>query len=189
MEEETQKSEEVKDSETGLEKKSPIVPIVAVIVLLLIVGTGIYYSKTKTSTNETELPVNNLTDGQTPGDSTESVKVTGLDVNMTEGMKIEDLNVGTGTEAVDGKMVVVDYVGTLTDGTQFDSSKEFGKPFAFTLGKGEVIEGWDQGVAGMKVGGKRKLTIPPELGYGSQAVGTIPANSTLIFEVELLEVK
>ena len=98
--------------------------------------------------------------------------------------------VGTGVEAVSGKSVTVHYTGTLTDGTKFDSSKDRGEPFTFNLGAGEVIKGWDQGVVGMKVGGKRKLTIPSELGYGTQgAGGVIPPNATLIFEVELLDVK
>lgn len=102
---------------------------------------------------------------------------------------IEDVQVGTGEEAVSGKKVTVHYTGTLSDGTKFDSSVDRGTPFTFNLGAGEVIQGWDQGVAGMKVGGKRKLTIPPSLGYGSQANGPIPANSTLIFDVELLKVE
>ena len=97
--------------------------------------------------------------------------------------------VGTGDEAVAGKTVSVNYVGTLTDGTKFDSSYDRNQPFEFALGGGQVIKGWDQGVVGMKVGGKRKLVIPPDLGYGAKANGKIPANSTLVFEVELLSVK
>lgn len=103
-------------------------------------------------------------------------------------LKIEDENVGTGTTAQTGDTVTVNYTGTLTNGKEFDSTKGK-KPFSFTLGAGQVIKGWDQGIVGMKVGGKRKLTIPPDLGYGSQAVGSIPSNSTLIFDVELLDVK
>lgn len=101
---------------------------------------------------------------------------------------IEDLTAGTGPAAKAGDSVTVDYTGWLTDGTQFDSSKGR-KPFVFTLGAGEVIPGWDQGVAGMMVGGTRRLTIPPELGYGSQgAGGVIPPNATLVFEVELKKI-
>lgn len=102
---------------------------------------------------------------------------------------IEDLTPGSGIEATDGKNVTVHYTGTLTDGTKFDSSLDRNSPFTFTLGSGQVIQGWDQGVKGMKTGGKRKLTIPPQLGYGANAQGPIPANSTLVFEVELLKVE
>lgn len=103
---------------------------------------------------------------------------------------IEELQVGTGAEAVRGKRVEVHYTGWLTNGTVFDTSKKRGSPFGFKLGAGQVIAGWDEGVAGMKVGGKRKLTIPPHLGYGAEGFpGAIPPNSTLIFEVELLGVQ
>lgn len=109
--------------------------------------------------------------------------------NVTE-LKIEDLVVGTGAEAVSGKEISVHYTGTLTNGTKFDSSKDRGTPFEFTLGAGQVIQGWDKGFAGMKVGGKRKLIIPSDMGYGAQgAGGVIPPNATLVFEVELLDVK
>jgi FKBP-type peptidyl-prolyl cis-trans isomerase len=109
---------------------------------------------------------------------------------MTTELKIEDLRPGTGAEAKSGNHVTVHYVGTLTDGKKFDSSRDRGKGFAFTLGKGMVIQGWDQGVAGMKVGQLRKLTIPAHLGYGAGGYPpVIPPNATLVFEVELLEVK
>ncbi len=102
--------------------------------------------------------------------------------------KVEDLVKGTGPEAVRGKTVQVHYTGWLLDGTRFDSSMG-GSPFSFDLGAGEVIEGWDLGVAGMKVGGKRKLTLPPELAYGARgAPPEIPPQATLVFEVELLAV-
>jgi FKBP-type peptidyl-prolyl cis-trans isomerase len=104
-------------------------------------------------------------------------------------LQIEDLVVGTGREAKKGVVVEVHYTGWLTDGKKFDSS--VGRaPFSFDLGAGQVIQGWDRGVVGMKVGGKRKLTIPPELGYGSRGFpGAIPPQSTLVFEVELLDVR
>jgi FKBP-type peptidyl-prolyl cis-trans isomerase FkpA len=108
--------------------------------------------------------------------------------SVTE-LKIEDVTVGTGNEAGAGKAVTVHYTGWLTNGTKFDSSKDRGEPFRFQLGAGQVIKGWDQGVAGMKVGGVRKLTIPPSLGYGANGAGSdIPPNATLVFEVELLGV-
>ena len=110
---------------------------------------------------------------------------------MGNGLIIEDLVVGEGAEAQDYNKVVVNYTGSLEDGSIFDSSFNPGRePFTFTLGVGSVIKGWDLGVKGMKVGGKRKLTIPPELGYGDQgAGGLIPPGATLIFEVDLLEVE
>ena len=101
---------------------------------------------------------------------------------------VQDLVVGAGATAATGDVVTVNYVGTLTNGTKFDSSYDHNQPYTFRLGAGAVIAGWDQGVVGMKVGGKRRLTIPPSLGYGSQANGPIPANSTLIFEIELLSI-
>lgn len=106
-------------------------------------------------------------------------------------LQIEDLQAGTGAEATAGRTVDVHYTGWLTNGKKFDSSLDRGRPFSFPLGGGRVIKGWDQGVAGMKVGGKRKLTIPPELGYGAGGAGggLIPPNATLVFEVELLAVK
>ena len=113
------------------------------------------------------------------------------DVEQTqEQVGIEEITIGTGAEAVAGKNVTVHYTGILTDGTKFDSSLDRGEPFTFNLGAGEVIAGWDQGVAGMKAGGKRKLTIPSSLGYGEAGAGdTIPPNATLIFDVELLKVE
>lgn len=110
---------------------------------------------------------------------------------LENGLLIEDIVVGDGNEAKDHNKVVVNYTGTLENGSIFDSSLKPGRdPFTFTLGVGSVIKGWDQGVKGMKVGGKRKLVIPPELGYGDKGAGNvIPPNTTLYFEVELLEVE
>jgi len=109
---------------------------------------------------------------------------------MTAELQIEDTRPGTGAEAKTGTTVTVHYVGTLTNGTKFDSSRDRGKGFAFRLGAGQVIKGWDQGVAGMKIGQIRKLTIPPHLAYGANGYPPIiPPDSTLVFEVELLEVR
>jgi len=105
------------------------------------------------------------------------------------GLQYRDDKVGDGQEAKAGHHVSVHYTGTLTDGKKFDSSRDRGQPFQFGLGAGQVIRGWDEGVAGMKVGGRRTLVIPPALGYGSRNVGPIPANSTLVFDVELLGVR
>jgi FKBP-type peptidyl-prolyl cis-trans isomerase FkpA len=108
-------------------------------------------------------------------------------IKTPSGLVIEDLIVGDGDAASPGQRVSVHYTGWLTNGSKFDSSKDRGQPFMFSLGRGEVIRGWDEGVTGMKVGGKRKLTIPPDLGYGARgAGGVIPPNATLTFEVELL---
>lgn len=105
-------------------------------------------------------------------------------------LKITDQQIGDGVEAVAGKSVAVHYTGTLEDGSKFDSSRDRGEPFRFALGSGSVIQGWDQGVAGMKVGGKRRLEIPPELGYGAGGFPpVIPPNATLFFDIELLGVE
>ncbi|MBH0199317.1 MAG: FKBP-type peptidyl-prolyl cis-trans isomerase [Nitrospira sp.] len=111
-------------------------------------------------------------------------------VTMPSGLKYIDQVVGTGDVAVAGKTASVHYTGWLENGKKFDSSVDRGQPFSFPLGAGRVIKGWDEGVQGMKVGGKRKLTIPSELGYGSRgAGGVIPPNATLIFDVELLGIR
>ncbi len=145
--------------------------------ILTVVG-GVYIFRTGKSSNDssfqTPLPSATIETAMQPEDK----------------LIIQDEKVGTGAEAVAGKKVIVNYTGTLIDGTKFDSSYDRNEPFSFNLGAGEVIKGWDQGVAGMKVGGKRKLTIPPSLGYGAQGAGAaIPPNATLVFEVELLKVE
>jgi FKBP-type peptidyl-prolyl cis-trans isomerase len=142
---------------------------ISIVVALVAIGLVYWMVKSGTSTDQTQSNINQT-------------------LSM-EGLKIEDLTVGTGAEAKDGNLVTVNYLGTLDNGTKFDSSYDRKQPFQFILGAGMVIPGWDQGVKGMKVGGKRRLAIPPNLGYGAQAVGPIPANSTLHFDVELLEVK
>ena len=112
------------------------------------------------------------------------------EVTMPSGLRYVDLEPGEGAEAKPGNVVAVHYTGWLEDGTKFDSSRDRNVPFLFKLGSGQVIKGWDEGVAGMKVGGKRTLVIPPAMGYGARgAGGVIPPNATLLFDVELLEVK
>ena len=122
------------------------------------------------------------------GQSTASpTKVEGDPIKTSSGLEYWDIKVGTGDTAVAGKPVRVHYTGWLTDGKKFDSSVDRGQPFVFPLGAGRVIKGWDEGVAGMKIGGKRQLRIPPDLGYGARgAGGVIPPNAILVFDVELV---
>jgi peptidylprolyl isomerase len=129
--------------------------------------------------------------GQAQNDNSSPTKVEGKGKSTSSGLQYWDLKEGTGTTASTGKTVSVHYTGWLAkDGKKFDSSVDRGQPFMFQLGAGQVIKGWDEGVAGMKIGGKRQLRIPPELGYGARgAGGVIPPNATLIFDVELLGVK
>ncbi|KAM3092243.1 FKBP-type peptidyl-prolyl cis-trans isomerase [Phormidesmis sp. 146-12] len=109
-------------------------------------------------------------------------------VKTESGLQYVDEVEGTGAAPQPGQTVTVHYTGTLTDGTKFDSSRDRGEPFKFKIGVGQVIKGWDEGVGTMKVGGRRQLTIPPDLGYGTRGIGPIPPNSTLLFDVELLKV-
>lgn len=146
-------------------------------------GTASLYDASPSATPSQEASVS-----ATPASS---VAPAGPVVKTASGLQYQDEVVGTGSVAKTGQMVSVQYTGTLVSGKKFDSSYDRNEPFSFQLGSGQVIKGWDEGVAGMKVGGKRKLIIPPTLGYGSQDVGNglIPANSTLIFEVEVVGVK
>jgi FKBP-type peptidyl-prolyl cis-trans isomerase len=122
-------------------------------------------------------------------DTSSPTKVSGPPKTTASGLQYWDIVEGAGATAVVGSQVTVHYTGWLADGQKFDSSVDRGEPFSFSLGAGQVIKGWDEGVAGMKVGGKRQLRIPPELGYGAiGAGGAIPPNATLIFDVELLQV-
>lgn len=121
--------------------------------------------------------------------TTAPTKVTGDGVKTASGLQYWDVKVGTGAEAKSGSHAKVHYTGWLTTGKKFDSSVDAHTPFDFTVGQGDVIKGWDEGVAGMKVGGKRQLRIPPELGYGAGGSGPIPSNATLIFDIQLLAVK
>jgi len=131
---------------------------------------------TVTQENNTLIPSNTMSEAKT--------------VTTPSGLKYVELVEGTGETPKTGQTVNVHYIGTLENGTKFDSSRDRGQPFSFTIGKGQVIKGWDEGLSTMKVGGRRTLTIPPDLGYGARgAGGVIPANATLIFDVELLDVK
>lgn len=163
-------------------RKSRLIALCAVSVLALAVTTGCGQSPAE----DTPAPTNDTGQVSTPPEESPSEAPPAAEV--TE-LVIEDITVGTGAEATAGNSVTVHYTGWLTDGTQFDSSLTSGRPFQFALGQGQVIPGWDQGVAGMKVGGTRRLTIPPDLGYGAAgAGGVIPPNATLIFEVQLLSI-
>lgn len=127
--------------------------------------------------------------GTGPGAGNQTTNKDVLGSNANAKLKIEDIKVGTGAAVKSGDTVVIDYTGKLENGTKFDSSYDRGTPFETQIGVGQVIKGWDEGVVGMKVGGKRKLTIPPELGYGSQGQGSIPPNAVLIFDVQLRQIK
>ena len=125
-----------------------------------------------------------------PGATQSPPGASATEVTMSDGLKYTDEQIGTGAVATAGKTAVVHYTGWLENGTKFDSSLDRNQPFSFPLGAGQVIKGWDEGVQGMKVGGKRTLIIPPDLGYGARgAGGVIPPNATLKFEVQLLDVK
>jgi peptidylprolyl isomerase/FKBP-type peptidyl-prolyl cis-trans isomerase FkpA len=182
--------------------KSSHIGIAACLVLLLVAAIIMQAPKssTKNIDNENKIVNTDVKNDTIVATTTKEVATTSVKTitnittknNMNEqkigGMVVVDEVVGTGVTAVAGDKVTVDYVGSLTNGKVFDASKPRGdQGFSFTLGAGQVIKGWDLGVAGMKVGGKRKLTIPADMAYGSQDVGNglIPANSTLIFEVEL----
>lgn len=170
-------------------------PILIVLVVIAVGGIGVYLLLNQKSTTQTDL---NLSSNPTPTsaiiNSQNSNKESTSSSNMNNfqtlpnGLKIQDEVVGNGQEVKSGDTVTVNYIGTLENGTKFDSSYDRNQPFTTQIGVGQVIKGWDEGIVGMKEGGKRKLIIPADLGYGSQGVGSIPPNSTLIFEIELLSV-
>ena len=152
--------------------------IIILVIILIVIIAGIYFLWQNNSKSSTAALSQNSNQNQQTSAS--------YDI---QGMKIEILKQGSGIEAKAGDTVTVNYVGTLQDGTKFDSSIDRGQPFPLTLGQNSVIQGWELGVAGMKVGEKRRLTIPPELAYGSQgAGGVIPPNATLIFEIDMLSI-
>ncbi|MBF2029078.1 MAG: FKBP-type peptidyl-prolyl cis-trans isomerase [Oscillatoriales cyanobacterium C42_A2020_001] len=122
-----------------------------------------------------------------PTTTTKKLEASENYITTPSGLKYLDMVEGSGDTPQSGQTVSVHYTGTLENGSKFDSSRDRGQPFQFKLGAGQVIKGWDEGIASMKVGGRRQLVIPPELGYGSRGIGPIPPNSTLIFDVELLK--
>jgi FKBP-type peptidyl-prolyl cis-trans isomerase len=147
------------------------------IIAVAVIGGGMYYGKNymQDNTNQTATPAeqNNINMNQ----------------NGSEGLETEDVETGSGPAAKEGDTVSVHYTGTFADGRKFDSSLDRGEPFSFTIGAGDVIEGWEKGVVGMQVGGTRKLVIPPALGYGPTDRGSIPGGSTLHFTIELLGIE
>ncbi|KKR78840.1 MAG: FKBP-type peptidylprolyl cis-trans isomerase [Parcubacteria group bacterium GW2011_GWA2_40_8] len=170
---------------TQIQKINTLNFIIGLVVIGIIMSLGLYFVNSFLKDKNTNM------EQQQSGEQPEDMNMEHVSPAANEEFKTEDLVVGTGAEAKAGDTVSVNYVGTLTDGTKFDSSYDRTQPFSFTIGTGSVIQGWEQGIPGMKEGGKRKLTIPAELGYGDRVAGggAIPANSTLIFEVELLNVE
>jgi len=161
--------------------------VLAYVLILIFIGFGVWLFVRKGDNAPENIIISPSTTPTPPpaGGSENQI------IKMDNGLEIQDLKIGTGAEVRSGQALAVNYLGTLADGAKFDSSYDRGEPFQFILGAGDVIQGWDLGLVGMKVGGKRKLIIPPSLGYGSQNIGNglIPPNSTLIFEVELLAVQ
>lgn len=156
-----------------------------IVVLMLLAGAALLFAQTKKSAKPTASPAPAPAAKRTGPDS-----ISGKPKNTPSGVNYWDTKIGTGKEATNGRNVSVHYTGWLTNGRKFDSSRDRDEPFDFVVGAHQVITGWDEGVVGMKVGGKRQLRIPPAAGYGKAGVGSvIPPNATLIFDVELLEVR
>jgi len=153
--------------------------VFAFVLIIIFVGIGIWLFDRKSADISEE--------SQVLMTSTPVPIPTNTLIKMENGLQIQDLTVGTGPEVKVGQELTMHYSGTLENGVKFDSSYDRGEPFQFLLGAGQVIQGWDLGIQGMKIGGKRKLIIPASLGYGEKGIGPIPPNAVLIFEVELLD--
>jgi peptidylprolyl isomerase len=186
-----------------------IVPVLIVLLVLFAGIAGIFYLSNQGTSNQNQnpldliptlfpsSPVSPTTIPQNPAIitpqpvSNNATSGANMDnfITTPSGLKILDEKLGQGNEVKSGDTVTVNYLGTLENGTKFDSSYDRNAPFTTQIGVGQVIKGWDEGIVGMKIGGKRKLIVPPALGYGSQGMGSIPPNSTLIFEVELVSFK
>ncbi len=161
---------------------------ITLVVVLLSITAFVFYRKSNNVDDASKNALNpaaSVTPLPTPTPEPDNTK------QMENGLKIQDLKVGIGQETKAGDTITVNYVGALENGTVFDASAKHGGPATFQIGVGQLIKGWDLGIPGMKIGGKRKLIVPPSLGYGSQNIGNglIPPNSTLVFEVELLAVQ
>jgi FKBP-type peptidyl-prolyl cis-trans isomerase len=165
-------------------------PVTLGIILILVVGIVSFLILKQQKSSDLNETANQGTISQVTPTPAVQQSASGSAAMNTDQLKIEDTQVGTGKEAKSGDTVVMNYRGTLLNGTEFDSSFKRNQPFTTQIGVGQVIKGWDEGVPGMKVGGKRKLTIPADMAYGARGVpGVIPPNSTLVFEVELLDLK
>lgn len=161
------------------------------IIILFGIAAFVFYRKGN-SVQEANVGLNaQATSTPAPTPTPAAINTENTMITMDNGLKIQDLKVGTSPEAKAGDYISVNYIGALENGTVFDASANHGGPATFQIGVGQLIKGWDMGIPGMKVGGKRKLIVPPTLGYGSQNIGNgaIPPNSTLVFEVELLTVQ
>ncbi len=174
-----------------MQKKTLYTGIAVTLAIIVIAFFFYWHSSTPTATAPTTVQQTQGTTGAAAAPTpAEQQQIQAILQNATSqnSVTIQEVKIGTGATATAGHEVAVNYIGKLSDGSTFDASANHGGAFTFTLGAGQVIKGWDQGVAGMKVGGERILVIPPSLGYGAQQVGPIPANSTLIFDVQLVGV-
>ena len=164
--------------------------VIAGIVIALIAAIGLLFiSQTSSNTAPTPTPVSTATENTSVLCATQPPALAGIKDEDVKELKTEDKMICSGAEATTGKHVVMNYIGRLTNGTKFDASCDRGQTFDFDLGAGRVIQGWDQGIVGMKVGGIRRLIIPSNLGYGPSGSGPIPPNAALIFDVELIAVQ